>query len=692
MPVYYHEEGNKNHRRQNGNPNYATNANFWNYREPTNRATSDTDASSTGNHIGDLYRRHRMNQAEAQNDARQNWFQNARKQQTCDQGNSVFDQINWLNKHNPTNDCWDQQNQGPRGQEPQYHQNAAPQNLGASLHSLTEQINNMHMDLAAHPIQPQRMSMLPQQQQQVKNLKDNLSVAHVDLEACKLHINLFEAINQKLNLGLEDDLERSKHIHLQQAMRLEEEKQRLQKADNLASKFTAALEMPKIVQPPVGFRRETNLLDKKNMVRMITPYDDTSLNSTRSFKLVWTKILNFGRGEYLNKDDYKTILSIILRGNIAEDFRIMDKEGKSLKDIVDELCVLYDTTQTLEDFQKEVDDFKQEKNENLKKSMARANKLTRRLEPFSTEAARPETYNNMWKAILRQVVGPATRAHIDMEEHRLIKAGAVYDVDSLIKVAHEYGSYHNAIPTKDIQTVYQVASMAPRKSPMEITRTEDQLNYLKSEMSQNKGWEAKLEEVIQIAANAASYKDRSRSLNNKSKSNFKHTTSIQTPSQNRIKVLKYNDELMQDVSKSVGSNYCADKPAQQSNDQQQRGRQQDRRPSQSQSRSQSQNYIDQSSSSQGRSQSTSSQGQGTYTRNENDYHFQNKSSYNNNRAYPNRSQSQDNRPPPQQAERKIVWREPKLYVSGNRHYYDWATCATRHTADIVCQDMLHAEN
>jgi hypothetical protein len=46
-------------------------------------------------------------------------------------------------------------------------------------------MNNMHMDLAA-------------QQQQVKNLKDNLSVAHVHLEARKVHINLFEAINQKL--------------------------------------------------------------------------------------------------------------------------------------------------------------------------------------------------------------------------------------------------------------------------------------------------------------------------------------------------------------------------------------------------------------------------------------------------------------------------------------------------------------
>jgi hypothetical protein len=90
---------------------------------------------------------------------------------------------------------------------------------------------------------------------------------------------------------LDVNLERSKHLHIQQALRLEEEKLRLQRADNLASKFTAALEMPKIVQLPPGFRREANLLDKKNMVSMITPYNDTPINSTRSLKLVWTEIL-----------------------------------------------------------------------------------------------------------------------------------------------------------------------------------------------------------------------------------------------------------------------------------------------------------------------------------------------------------------------------------------------------------------
>ncbi len=72
-----------------------------------------------------------MNQAEAQNDARPNWFQNAREQQTRDQGNNVFDRINRLNKNNPTNDRGDQ-NQGPREREAQYPRNATPQNLGAS--------------------------------------------------------------------------------------------------------------------------------------------------------------------------------------------------------------------------------------------------------------------------------------------------------------------------------------------------------------------------------------------------------------------------------------------------------------------------------------------------------------------------------------------------------------------------------
>jgi hypothetical protein len=70
--------------------------------------------------------------------------------------------------------------------------------------------------------------------------------------------------------------------------------------------------------------------------------------------------------------------------------------------------------------------------------------------------------------------------------------------------------------------------MAPRKLPLEITRTEYQQNNLKSEMSQIKGWKAKLEEVFQIVANAARYRGRAQSLDNKSKSNIPPMLELQT--------------------------------------------------------------------------------------------------------------------------------------------------------------------
>ena len=135
------------------------------------------------------------------------------------------------------------------------------------------------------------------------------------------------------------------------------------------------------------------------------------------------------------------------------------------------MCILYDTTQTLDDYQLEVDNFKRDKNENIKKTKARASKLIRHLEPLSDEAAWPETFNNMRKSILRQVVNASTRVHIDLEEGRLVKAGASLDVESLVKMAHKFERYNNAIPTKDAPTIYQVATLTPKKSSIKISKT-----------------------------------------------------------------------------------------------------------------------------------------------------------------------------------------------------------------------------
>ena len=99
-----------------------------------------------------------------------------------------------------------------------------------------------------------------QHQPQVQNLKDNLSVAYTDLEGRTFLNNCFETINIKLNLGLNHELQQSKNLHLQQLQKLEENKLCLQRADRLASKFTAALEMKSFVQPPASYQKDSEIM------------------------------------------------------------------------------------------------------------------------------------------------------------------------------------------------------------------------------------------------------------------------------------------------------------------------------------------------------------------------------------------------------------------------------------------------
>ncbi len=52
-----------------------------------------------------------------------------------------------------------------------------------------------------------------------------------------------------------------------------------------------------------------------------------------------------------------------------------------------------------------------------------------------------------------------------MEETKIIWAGASLTIKQLIKHAFDHEKYHNSIPTKEINTTFQVASMTPRTKP-----------------------------------------------------------------------------------------------------------------------------------------------------------------------------------------------------------------------------------
>lgn len=532
---------------------------------------------------------------------------------------------------------------------------------GLNMSSLQQQMAELKLELDVNPTQVPRLSLLPQQQQQVKNMSNELANEENDLRKEKLHIEMLEAISQKSNPEIASNIEEMKSIYLDKLRDLEIRKRQMTKAKVLASKFDVSLPMPEMQPMPATHKREPAFLEKKTIARLITPFDDVSFPN-RQFSHVWSSILAYGRGEYLTEEEYKKILSVVLHGNAAEDFRNMDNANMSLKHIVDELAMLYDNPKTMDDYTHEIDNFTRQKHERLRKAMTRATKLISRLEPMSSEEAWPETKNNMRKAILRQIVLQPTRVHIDLEERKMTRAGAFYNLDSLIEMADEYEGINNAIPQQDMPTNFQVASYSPKKQPHDDSMS-DQLRHLKSENFRLKQMQKQYDAMMEVQTAAARFKERGRSrekiLRPRSYSATSHAPSSRSRTQSRSTTpFPDDDVMMEDVLQQF--------------DPIKKDRADNQKPPQ---KSYSQSRPKSTERKVRYEQKSSQSGNQGYKK---DYQQQPRQQY--------RSQNRQNRSRSEERYNKPGGKffAPKLIQHGNKHYYTCVECNSLHPEKMVC--------
>ncbi len=177
------------------------------------------------------------------------------------------------------------------------------------------------------------------------------------------------------------------------------------------------------------------------------------------------------------------------------------------------LAALYDDVKTLEDFKHQVDNFARAKNETITKAMTRAMNLIEKLSPLHAKGSWLNRKEDMEKSILKQIVDEKTRIFIDMEETKMIRAGASLTIKQIVKHAFDHEKYHKSIPTKEVNTTFQVASMTPRTKPLK----DDEKAHLRKELSIAKGLEEKLEKLMEathMQKAAAHFKERARNAEN----------------------------------------------------------------------------------------------------------------------------------------------------------------------------------
>ena len=296
------------------------------------------------------------------------------------------------------------------------------------------------------------LSMLPHNDFIIENIKQEITREEDHLRSLLLNIDLHESTMTPEAAEEHPVLTQLKDSYMDRAVALARKRAQIQKAQTVASSYSANLEMPTYQRPPPGHTPAHDVLDPSKVIKTISVFDDET-NPTKLFRHVWTKILQYGKRHYLNEQEHKDVLGAVLWGNSLEDFNRMEATGSTLKEIVDNLARIYDKTPSLDDYKTEVDNFIRKKNETITQAMARATTTIQKLRPMSSEGAWPETRDNMRKSILKQIVQSTTKSHLNYEEAKMNSSGGLCNIESLIQIAHllSQSFQHKCHPRHQVQ-------------------------------------------------------------------------------------------------------------------------------------------------------------------------------------------------------------------------------------------------
>ncbi len=145
-------------------------------------------------------------------------------------------------------------------------------------------------------------------------------------------------------------------------------------------------------------------------------------------------------------------------GIAITDLMSLIEGGNNLTKIVNGLAALYDDVETLDNFKHQVDNFARAKIETITKAMTRAMNLIEKLSPLHAKGS--------WLNRKRTWVIPSSnklstkknRIFINMEETKMIRAGASLTLKQIVKHAFDHEKYHKSIPTKEVNTTKKLIS------------------------------------------------------------------------------------------------------------------------------------------------------------------------------------------------------------------------------------------
>ena len=112
--------------------------------------------------------------------------------------------------------------------------------------------------------------------------------------------------------------------------------------------------------------------------------------------------------------------------------------------------LLYGPKRTILDDQQDLNNFTRSPGEDIKTAICRARCLNDRLRPLFSGDAWLEQTTRTLKQVLKNIILPQTRAHLECEELKCLKVGANLDFESMLELVDTFEISHKMIPSTNI--------------------------------------------------------------------------------------------------------------------------------------------------------------------------------------------------------------------------------------------------
>ena len=284
----------------------------------------------------------------------------------------------------------------------------------------------------------------------IENQKDKLTDIITKIKLLETN-NISGQFNKDIRTE-EEKYKRLKQVYLGQ-------KQELVRVEQIAERYQPTLEGPEYKDPPMDYKRQFGTLSMKNITNNVPKFDPD--NENNKFSYTWQAVLQFGRMEYFTEQEYKQVLSSVLLGSALDTYQEMARQGYSLRHMLDTFADLYAPRNTIEEDQKEVDNFTRKAKEPIRTAMRRFSCLVDKIRCLTNPVSWPDIKYKMCKSVLKQVISIKTRQFIDYEEAKIKKVGGQFEMKELIELVNDYETSHGEVPKEDIAIVYCEASGEP---------------------------------------------------------------------------------------------------------------------------------------------------------------------------------------------------------------------------------------